>query len=297
MNHALVLVGDPLPQGAEASATTILAAFDASPTDGRVLSAGRASELTLEGVGDRESTILAALREALPEIDIALMPSENRRKKLLCADMDATIVVGETIDELADAVGIKDEVAAITERAMRGELDFEQALDARVAMLKGLAATEVDRVAQSLTYMKGAAELVATMRKHGAECVLVSGGFDRVTGVVRTELGFNLDKSNHLEVGKDDKLTGAVRKPVVGAETKRSLLLERAEKAGIALSECLAIGDGANDCLMVERAGMGVAYQAKPTLKTVTDFHIDHTDLRTALYFQGYSDALISGKL
>ena len=297
MTHALVLVGNPLPQGTEASATTILSAFDASPTDGKILSAERASELTVEGVEGRESTILAALREALPEVDIALMPSANRRKKLLCADMDATIVVGETIDELADAVGIKAEVAAITERAMRGELDFEQALDARVAMLKGLAATEIDRVAQSLTYMPGAAALVATMRAHGADCVLVSGGFDRVTGIVRERLGFHLDKSNHLEVGKDDKLTGTVRKPVVGAETKRALLLERAEKGGIAASDCLAIGDGANDCLMVERAGMGIAYQAKPALKSVTNFHINHTDLRTALYFQGYSDALISEKL
>ena len=297
MSHTLVLVGNPLPQGAEANATAILSAFDVSPTDGKVLSAERASELSLEGVEGRESTILAALREALPEVDIALMPSANRRKKLLCADMDATIVVGETIDELADAVGIKAEVAAITERAMRGELDFEQALDARVAMLKGLAATEIDRVAQSLTYMPGAAALVSTMRKHNADCVLVSGGFDRVTAIVRERLGFHLDKSNHLNVGEDDTLTGTVRKPIVGAETKRSLLLERAEKAGLSLQDCLAIGDGANDCLMVERAGMGIAYHAKPTLKTVSDFHINHTDLRTALYFQGYSDASISEKL
>jgi len=296
MTHALVLVGDPLPQGAEASATVILSAFDVSPIDGRVLSIERASELTVEGVEGRESTIVAALREALPEVDLALMPSENRRKKLLCADMDATIVVGETIDELADAVGIREEVAAITERAMRGELDFEQALDARVAMLKGLAASEIDRVAQSLTYMPGAAALVATMRKHGADCVLVSGGFDRVTGVVRERLGFHLDRSNHLEVGSDGTLTGTVRKPVVGAETKRELLVERAKKAGIALEDCLAIGDGANDCLMVERAGMGVAYQAKPTLKSVTGLHINYTDLRTALYFQGFSDALIIEK-
>ena len=296
MTHALVLVGDPLPEGAEESATTILSAFDASPTDGKILSVRRASELSVEGVEGRESTITAAIREALPEVDVALLPQANRRKKLLCADMDATIVVGETIDELADAVGIKDEVAAITERAMRGELDFEQALDARVAMLKGLAATEIDRVAQSLNYMPGAAALVATMRHHGADCVLVSGGFDRVTGVVRETLGFHMDKSNHLEVGSDGKLTGTVRKPVVGAETKRSLLLERAKKARIETADCLAIGDGANDCLRVERAGIGIAYQAKPKLKSVTHFHIDFSDLRTALYFQGYSDAVIIEK-
>ena len=297
MTHTLVLVGNPLPQGAEASATTILSALDVSPIDGRVLSIERASELIVEGVEGRESSIVAALREALPEIDIALMPSENRRKKLLCADMDATMVVGETIDELAEAAGIKDEVAAITERAMRGELDFEQALDARVAMLTGLAAAEVDRIAASLTYMPGAEALVATMRKHGAECVLVSGGFDRVTSVVRDYLGFNHDKSNTLDIGTDGKLTGSVRKPVVDAETKRSQLHEWAEKIGISLSDCLVIGDGANDCLMVEQAGMGVAYRAKPALKTVTNFHVNHTDLRSVLYFQGYSDALISEKL
>ena len=296
MSHALVLVGDPLPEGAEDSATAILTAFDASPTDGKVLSVRRASELMVEGIGDRESTITAAIREALPEVDVAVAPLANRRKKLLCADMDATIVVGETIDELADALGIKEEVAAITERAMRGELDFEQALDARVAMLKGLAATKIDHVAQSLTYMPGATALVATMRKHGSDCVLVSGGFDRVTSVVRETLNFHLDKSNHLEVGSDGTLVGTVRKPVVGAETKRALLLERAELSGIDASECVAIGDGANDCLMVERAGMGIAFQAKPKLKSVTNFHIDHTDLRTVLYFQGYSDAVIIEK-
>lgn len=293
MTHALVLVGDPLPQGAEESATAILAAFDVTPTDGRILSAGRASELTVDNVGERAVTITAALREALPEIDLALMPFENRRKRLLCADMDATIVVGETIDELADAVGIKDQVAAITERAMRGELDFEQALDARVAMLKGLEATEIDRIAGSLTYMPGAAALVATMRKHGAECVLVSGGFDRITGIVRERLGFHLDRSNHLNVGADGCLDGTVRKPVVGAETKRDLLFERAKSAKTPLPDCLAIGDGANDCLMVEQAGMGIAYRGKPKLKGVAGFYIDHTDLRTALYFQGYSDSLI----
>ncbi len=297
MTHTLVLVGQPLPEGTEASATTILSALDVSPVDGRVLSVGRASELIIEGVGDRESNIIAALREALPEIDIALMPSENRCKKLLCADMDATMVVGETIDELADAAGIKDKVATITERAMRGELDFEQALDARVEMMTGLVATEVDRIASSLMYMPGAAALVATMRKHGAECILVSGGFNRVTSVVRDHLGFNYDKSNILEIDSDGKLTGRVQKPVVDAETKRATLCERAEMLGIALSECLVIGDGANDCLMVEQAGMGIAYQAKPALKTVTNLHINHTGLRTALYFQGYSDALISEKL
>lgn len=291
MTHALILAGAPLAKGAESVATDILAAFDATPTDGRSLSAGRASELSVEGIGDRAATISAALREALPEIDIAILPAENRRKKLLCADMDATIVVGETIDELADALGKKTEVAAITERAMRGELDFEQALDERVAMLRGLDASEIDRIAATLTYSPGAAELVATMRAHGAECVLVSGGFDRVTGVVRETLGFSMDVANHLEVGSDGCLTGTARKPVVGADKKLETLLERVKTLRLSQDECVSIGDGANDLPMIEAAGLGIAYRGKPALRAATDVHINHTDLRTVLYFQGYSDA------
>lgn len=291
MTKVLILAGAPLAAGAEAVAADILGAFDATPVDGRILSAERASELTVEGTEERESLILAALREALPETDIALLPVENRRKRLLCADMDATIVVGETIDELADALGKKDAVAAITERAMRGELDFEQALDARVAMLAGLDAAEIDRIAATLTYSPGARELVATMRAHDAECVLVSGGFDRVTGVVREALGFTLDVSNHLEVAPDGRLTGTVRKPVVGADKKLETLSERLRMRRLSRDGAVAIGDGANDRAMIEAAGLGIAYRGKPALKAATPMHIDHTDLRTALYFQGFSDA------
>ncbi len=297
MTHTLVLAGEPLRGGAEGTAVSVLSAFDVSAVDGRILSVGRALELDLEGVGDRIPVITAALREALPEVDLAVMPSENRRKKLLCADMDSTIVVGETIDELADAAGLKQEVAAITARAMQGELDFEQALDARVAMLKGLEAARLDLVAQSLTYSPGAKELVATMKRHGAVCILVSGGFDRVTGAVRKALGFDRDIANHLIIGGNERLTGIVQKPVVDAEMKRDVLERYAGKAGLSMDDCITIGDGANDCLMVERAGMGVAYHAKPALRSVTGYHIAYTGLRTALYFQGYSDALINGKL
>jgi len=299
MPHILTLVGAPLPGGIEAAAADILGAFGLSPVSGRILSPDRAVELTLDGDpeegGARE--IADTLREALPEIDVALLPEENRRKRVLLADMDATMVVGETIDELAAALGKEAAVSAITERAMRGEIDFEAALDERVAMLAGLDATEIDRIAGTLTYSPGAGAFVRSMAAQGARCVLVSGGFHRVTGVVREALGFHTDRANHLEVGGDGRLTGTARKPVVDAATKLTTLRETALAAGVALADCLAIGDGANDRPMVEAAGLGIAYRAKPVLREAAAAQIDHTDLRTALYFQGYTDEEIADSI
>lgn len=294
MPHTVTLVGAPLPDGVEAVAAEIVGAFGLSPVAGRILSPGRALELTLDGEAEDAVRIADTLREALPEIDLAVLPEEGRRKRVLIADMDATMVVGETIDELAAALGKEAEVSAITARAMRGEIDFGAALDARVAMLGGLAATEIDRVAATLTYSGGAGALVRTMAAHGARCLLVSGGFDRVTGVVRETLGFHADRANHLEVGADGRLTGAVRRPVVDADTKLATLRETALATGAALAECLAIGDGANDRAMVAAAGLGIAYRAKPVLQQAAAARIDHTDLRAALYFQGYADGEIT---
>ncbi len=299
MPHILTMVGASLPGGSESVAAEIVGAFGLSPVSGRILSPDRAVELTLDGDpqdGDGDARAIArTLREALPEIDVAVLPESGRRKRVLLADMDATMVVGETIDELAAALGKEAEVSAITERAMRGELDFEAALDERVAMLGGLATTEIDRLAAALTYSPGAETLVRTMAAHGARCVLVSGGFDRVTGVVRERLGFHADRANHLEVGAQDRLTGTARKPIIDASAKVTTLRETALAAGVALDACLAIGDGANDRPMVEAAGLGIAYRAKPVLRDAATAHIDHTDLRTALYFQGYTDAEMTG--
>ena len=176
MPSILALVGDPLPDGAEGVAAGVLAAFALSPVSRRALSPGRASEMALDGEVEDARALAEALRAALPGVDVAVLPAEGRRKRVLLADMDATMVVGETIDELAAALGKEREVAAITERAMRGEVDFEAALDARVAMLAGLDAAEIDRIAGTLTYSPGAEALVRTMAAHGARCVLVSGG-------------------------------------------------------------------------------------------------------------------------
>ena len=296
MRVALVIAGAPLPAGVEQTGADIAGAFGLSVVSGEILSPDRAVELIFETVDEAVVDIDAAceaMRKALPDLDLALLPEAGRRKRVLCADMDATMVVGETIDELAAALGKADAVSAITERAMRGELDFEEALDERVAMLAGLEARVIDDVARGLTYSTGARALVRTMKAHGARCVLVSGGFDRVTGVVREALGFDLDRANHLEVGADGKLSGKTRKPIVDSAFKRALLIETAAGQGVDLDDCLAIGDGANDLPMVEAAGLGIAYQAKPALRAATPYHITHTDLRTALYFQGYSDAEI----
>ena len=292
MPQVIIMVGDPLPGGVEDVAADVAGAFGLSPVSGRILSPDRAMELTLDGEGDA-GEITDTVRQALPDIDVAVLPEEGRRKKVLLADMDATMVVGETIDELAAALGKEAEVSVITERAMRGEIDFEAALDERVAMLAGLDAAKIDRIAGTLTYSAGAETLVRTMAKHGARCVLVSGGFDRVTGVVCEKLGFHSDRANHLEVS-DGRLTGTARKPVVDAGTKLATLRETAMAAGCALADCLAIGDGANDKPMVEAAGLGIAYRAKPALRAATSAYIDHTDLRTALYFQGYEDSEIA---
>ena len=286
------MVGAPLPGGVEDVAAMVAGAYGLSPVSGRVLSPDRAMELTLDGTGDA-AAIADTLRQALPEIDVAVMDKAGQRKRVLIADMDATMVVGETIDELAAALGKEAAVSAITERAMRGEIDFEAALDERVAMLAGMDAGEIDRVAGGLTYSPGAGALVRTMAAHGARCVLVSGGFDRVTGVVREALGFHADRANHLEVGDDGRLTGRARKPVVDSATKLAVLRETALAAGVTLADCMAIGDGANDLPMVAAAGFGVAYRAKPTLREATPYRIDHTDLRAALYFQGYEDSEI----
>jgi len=291
MQFALTLIGAPLPEGIEQSAADILGAIGLGVEEAKALSPGRACDLFIGGTPDiAHPQIMAMLREGLPEIDLAFQPAMHRRKQVLCADMDSTIVVGETIDELADALGLKEKVAAITARAMAGELDFEAALDERVAMLKGLAAATLDDIAANLTYADGAEALVKTMAANDARCVLVSGGFDAVTGAVRERLGFHRDVANHLEVGGDNCLLGTARRPIVDSGTKLSVLDETVQGLCLTRDGALTIGDGANDRPMIEAAGLGIAWQGKPTLKEATPFHIDHTDLRSALYIQGYSD-------
>lgn len=223
-------------------------------------------------------------------VDYAIVPVAHRRKRLLIADMDSTIIAQECLDEVADAVGIKPQVAAITARAMRGELDFAEALRERISLLRGLPETALAEVLeQRITLNPGARELVATMRSHGAFTILVSGGFTFFTGAVAARSGFNMHRGNTLEFS-GGKLTG-VAEPILGRETKRETLIAQAEALGVALADTLAVGDGANDLAMLEAAGLGVAYHAKPVVAARADVCIRHCDLRALLYVQGYSKA------
>ena len=231
----------------------------------------------------------AGLEGLLPNTDVVVQPAAGRAKRLLVADMDSTMITIECIDELADYAGIKPQIAEITERAMRGELDFEGALDARVALLKGLDARVIDRChAERVRIMPGAKALVRTMRANGARCVLVSGGFTVFADRVAKEIGFDRAVSNRLEIA-DGALLGTVTRPIIGAAAKRETLTAEAAQLGIGHQDVLAVGDGANDIPMIELAGLGVAYHAKPKTAAAAGARIDHNDLTALLYAQGYA--------
>ncbi|WP_404714288.1 phosphoserine phosphatase SerB [Sphingomonas sp. MMS24-J13] len=230
----------------------------------------------------------AALEGLLPGTDVVVQPRAGRAKRLLVADMDSTMITIECIDELADYAGIKPQIAEVTERAMRGELDFEAALDARVALLKGLPASAIDRCHEErVRLMPGARALIQTMRAHGARCVLVSGGFTVFADRVAAAIGFDRAVSNRLGV-EAEALTGMVARPIVGAAAKRALLIEERDALGLDPMATLAVGDGANDIPMIEMAGLGVAYHAKPKTAAAAAARIDHSDLTALLYAQGY---------
>tara|TARA_R100001079_G_C4448906_1_gene152574 strand:+ start:534 stop:1454 length:921 start_codon:yes stop_codon:yes gene_type:complete len=238
--------------------------------------------------------VLSALHDA--EMDAAFLPGENRRKRLLISDMDSTIIGQECLDELADFAGLKAEVSAITERAMRGELDFEGALTTRVAMLKGLDLKALqDAYDARITLNTGAKTLVETMKASGAVTVLVSGGFTFFTGRVAEEAGFVAHRGNTL-IDDGAALTGEVGLPILGREAKLSALDEVSAENGLGRADAIALGDGANDLAMIKAAGLGIAYKAKPIVAAEAHAAITHTDLHTALFFQGYHvDEFVTG--
>ena len=243
-----------------------------------------------DAVDLRFSTDLKAARwalSALPDIDVIVQAAGPRRMKLLVADMDSTIIGQECIDELADFAGLKSEIAAITERAMQGELDFEAALRERVAQLAGLPESAIGRcLAERVRPNPGAAALVRTMRALGASCLLVSGGFLSFAEPVARDVGFDRVRANRLGIA-NRLLTGQVDGPVVDAAAKRAALIEARDELGLQPSEVLAVGDGANDRLMIEEAGLGVAYRAKPALAEVADACLDYHGLDALLWAQG----------
>lgn len=224
-------------------------------------------------------------------VDFAVQPVENRRKRLLIADMDSTIINVECLDELADFAGVKDKVSEITERAMRGELAFEGALRERVGMLKGLSVDALQACYDDRVKLNpGARTLVRTMAAHGARCALVSGGFTFFTSRVAEAAGFHLNRANTL-IEEGGRLTGTVGEPILGKEAKLAALREETASLGLTPADALAVGDGANDLAMIEVAGLGVAYRAKPIVAAQAHAKVDHADLTALLYFQGYTAA------
>ena len=229
-----------------------------------------------------------AADKAAPGADVAVQATGGRRRKrLLIADMDSTIVVGETLDDLAAAAGIGEAVAAITARAMAGELDFEGAVRARVGMLKGLSTETLARVAADLMLAPGAATLVRTMKASGAVTVLVSGGFEVFVARAAAAAGFDEHRCNRLDI-VDGQLSGEVVPPILGRQGKVDLLRETTDRLGLALADSCAVGDGANDLAMIEAAGLGVAFRAKPVVAAAATARVRRNDLTTLLLFQGY---------
>ena len=257
-------------------------------TDGAVwLAPGTACDIAFDGIAIDQAD--SAARAALGDIavDVIAQPTEDRKKRLLLADMDSTIVTAETLDELAAEVGIKDEIATITARAMNGELDFEAALKERVSRLKGLDESALTRTFDNIEYMPGAELLVRTMAANGARCVLVSGGFKFFTSRVAKHCGFHADLANDFII-EDGKLTGLVTDPVLTKDVKLQTLITEASSIGIPLTATASVGDGANDLPMLKAAGLGVAYHGKPSVRAEAPMRVDHCDLTALLYAQGY---------
>lgn len=246
-----------------------------------------ACDIFFHGPSLDEARGLARREFSGADFDLVIQPRDDRRKKLLLADMDSTIVTGETLDELADKAGIKDQVARITARAMRGELDFRAALLERVGMLKDLPVDCLDRTLAGVALTPGARTLVQTMRSHGAFTVLVSGGFRFFTRHIAASAGFDRDHANDLII-ENDRLTGRVAEPILDKDTKLSLLHRYVGDRKIPLSASLATGDGANDLPMLQAAGLGVAYHAKPVVEAQAPAAIRNGDLTALLYLQGY---------
>lgn len=293
MTHVLTLIDDPARAGLSAAhvetARAALALAGAEPGAPDWLAEGLACDLPLDPAGCPAETLESAVREALGRapLDVAVQPQAGRRKALLVADMESTVIGQEMIDELGELVGKRAEIAAVTERTMRGELDFEGSLTARVALLAGLPESVLAETGLRMTLNPGAEVLVATLRRAGVTCALVSGGFTVFAEPIAARLGFDVMRANRLAID-GGRLAGAVEPPILGREAKLTALRELCGALGIDTAAAAAIGDGANDLAMLGAAGLGVAYRAKPLVRRQARFRLDHGDLTGLLYLQGY---------
>jgi phosphoserine phosphatase len=282
VKNILVLIANParptLDEGTVQACIEILRATGAIVGAPDWLAPGAACDVPFEGDG---------MEIGMTGIDAVILPADGRRKKLLVADMESTMIENEMLDELADFLGLREKIAGITARAMNGEIDFEAALDARVELLKGLPVVTLDEAAKRIVYMPGGATLVATMKKHGAYCALVSGGFTYFTKMVREKLGFDFDAANTLEIDGRN-LAGTVTRPILGKEAKLATLRRLCDERGLGLGDTITVGDGANDLPMLQAAGLGVAYHAKPVVAAQVPARIRNGDLTALLYLQGY---------
>ena len=292
-SHVLVLITPPEPwHGLGESVRKIMAAApDMHWAPPRMLGPGIACEIPIKPPGRETAEVVQRLIVTALKghpVDACVIPVANRRKKLLIADMDSTIIQQECIDEMADVLGVKPRIAAITERAMRGELPFEDALRQRLSLLAGISELQLQAVYdQRIKLMPGAKTLVATMAANGATTALVSGGFTFFTSRVAKAVGFAANHANTLEVA-DGRLTGRVVGAILGREAKLATLQEYAQRHGLTPDDTLAVGDGANDLDMIKAAGLGVAYRAKPIVAAEAHAGITHGDLTALLYLQGY---------
>jgi len=290
VNNVFVLIANPARPILDAAAVQLAseqlqaAGATVGPVDW--LAPGVACDLPFDGPADAPAdgpppTV------SLPGIDAVALSPEGRRKRLLVADMESTIIENEMLDELAEFLGLREHIAGITARAMNGEIDFTGALIERVGLLKGLPVARLDEAAERIRTMAGAATLIATMHKFGGYCALVSGGFTYFTRLVHERLGFDFDAANTLD--HDGRtLAGTVQRPILGKEAKLATLERLCAQRGLEIGQSISVGDGANDLPMLQAAGLGVAFRAKPTVAAQVAARIDHGDLTALLYLQGY---------
>jgi len=290
MQNVLVLIANPahpsLNDTAVQQAVNALRAGGATVGAADWLSPGIACDLPFDGL---------AVPITLPGVDAVIVPALGRRKHLLVADMESTMIENEMLDELADFLGLREKIAGITARAMNGEIDFAKALFERVLLLKGLPVATLAEAATRIRYMPGGAALVATMRANGAYCALVSGGFTFFTAIARKHLGFDSDAANRLVI-EEGTLAGTVELPVLGKEAKIATLQRLGRERGVTPEDTMAVGDGANDLPMLQGAGLGVAFHAKPVVAAQVPARIDHGDLTALLYLQGYRSSEFIGE-